>query len=102
MSIYQTIGKHELHLSQKVSIRTVEFGRIGISVFIDELSRTHGTFKYGTQIHGEYELDLRLKAGFVQHYHTEEEAKQGHQEIIRKLRNGEFQFIPEVCRVVIT
>jgi hypothetical protein len=77
------------------------FGRIGISVFTDELSRTRGAFKYATQIPGEYELDQRLKAGFIRSYYTEEEAKQGHQETIRKLRNGEFQFIPEVYRLVI-
>jgi hypothetical protein len=102
MSIYHQIEKHKLHLSQKISIRTAEFGKIGISVFTDELSRTHGAFKYATQIHGEYELDQRLRAGFIQHYYTEEEAKKGHQETIRKLRNGEFQFIPEVYRMVIT
>ncbi len=39
---------------------------------------------------------------FIRSYYTEEEAKQGHQEIIRKLRNREFQFIPEVYRLVIT
>ncbi len=100
--MYQQIGKQELHLSQKVSIRTVEFGKIQVSVFTDGLSRTHGAFKYATQIHGDYELDQILKAGFARYYHTEEEAKQGHQEIIRKLRNGEFQFIPEVYRLVIT
>lgn len=102
MSMYQQIGKQELHLSQKVSIRTLEFGKIGISVFTDKLSRTQGAFKYATQIHGEYELDQILRAGFVQYYHTESEAKHGHQETIRKLRNGEFQFIPEVYRLVIT
>ncbi len=100
--MYQQIGKQELHLSQKVLIRTQEFGKIQVSLFTDKLSRTHGVFKYGTQIHSDYEFDQILKAGFVQYYHTEEEAKQGHQEIIRKLRNGEFQFIPEVYRLVIT
>src|SRR5574341_551061 len=100
--MYRQIGKQELHLSQKVSIRTAEFGKIQVSVFTNELSRIHGAFKYATQIHGDYELDQILRAGFVQHYHTEEEAKQGHQEIIRKLRNGEFQFIPQVYSLVIT
>jgi hypothetical protein len=100
--MYQQIGKQELHLSHKVSIRTPEFGKIQVSVFTSELSRIHGASKYATQIHGEYEFDQILKAGFVQYYHTEGEAKQGHQEIIRKLRNGEFQFIPEAYRLVIT
>jgi len=92
----------KLHLSQKVIIRTEEFGKIEISVFTHVLSRTNGAFKYATQILGDQELNQILKAGFVQQYYTEEEAKQGHQEVIMKLRHGEFQFIPEVYRLVIT
>ena len=99
--MYQVIRKHELHLSQKVTTRTIEFGRVCFSILTDELSRTHGIFRYATQIHGDYELNQRLKAGFVQYYNTEEEAKSGHHEIIRKMRNGEFQFIPEMYRLVI-
>lgn len=99
--MYQQIGKFGLHLSAKVPLRTIEFGRVEVSVLTNELSRTHGPFKYATQINGGIELHSRLKAGFIQHYYTEEEAKQGHQEIIRKLRNGEFQFIPEVYNLVI-
>lgn len=99
--MYQQIGKSGLHLSQKVKIRTAEFGKIGVSVLTDELPKRHGTFRYATQIHGDYELNHRLKGGFVKYYNSEEEAKQGHQEIIRKLRNGEFQIIPEVYNLVI-
>lgn len=99
--MYQQIVKPGLHLSAKVPLRTIEFGKIELSVFTNELSRTHGPFKYATQINGGMELHQRLKAGFIQHYYTEEEAKRGHQEIIRKLRNGEFQFISEMYNLVI-
>ncbi len=97
--MYQQIGKSGLHLSAKVPLRTIEFGKIELFVFTNELSRTHGPFKYTTQVNGG--IEPRLKAGFIQHYYTEEEAKQGHQETIRKLRNGEFKFIPEVYNLVI-
>jgi hypothetical protein len=53
-----------------------------------------------TQIHTPNELNQILKVGSVQQYCTEEEAKQGHQEIIRKLKNREFEFIPEVYSLV--
>lgn len=100
--MHQQIGKQELHLSQKVSIRTEDFGKIEVSVLTYEFSRMHGTFSYATQILAPYDLNQILKVGSVQQYYTEEEAKRGHQEIIRKLRNKEFQLIPEVYRMVIT
>ncbi len=100
--MYQQIVKQELHLSQKVSIRTADFGKINVSVLTYEFSRTHGAFKYATQILAPNELNKILNVGSVQQYYTEEEAKHGHQEIIRKLRNREFEFIPEVYRMVIT
>lgn len=100
--MYQQIEKNKMHLSQKVKIRTPDWGKIDVSVLTYEFSKTHGTFKYATQILGPNELNQILKVGSVQQYYTEEEAKQGHQEIIRKLRNTEFQFIPETYRLVIT
>ncbi len=99
--MYHQIGNSGLHLSAKVPLRTTEFGKIELLVLTNELSRTHGPFKFVTQINGGIELHQRLKAGFIQHYYTEDEAKQGHQEIIRKLRNREFQLIPEMYSLVI-
>ncbi len=100
--MYQQIVKQELHISQKVSIRISDFGKIEVSVLTYAFSRTHGAFKFATQILAPNELNQMLKVGSVQQYYTEEEAKQGHHEIIRKLRNREFQLIPEVYRLVVT